>query len=67
MITMALLLGTRWVIMLYNVHSAHLISNRHTKKDNTCGIEGGTTMSSFRNNLNMKTPIAVARKAQQFP
>jgi hypothetical protein len=67
MIAIALLLGTRWVIMLYNVHNVHLISNRHTKKDNTSGIEGGTTLTSFRNILNMKTPVAVAKKAQQFP
>jgi hypothetical protein len=38
-----------------------LIGNRHTKKDNTCGIERGTTLTSFRK------LIAVAWKAQQFP
>jgi hypothetical protein len=49
------------------MHTAHLIGNRHTKKDNTYGIEGETTLTSFKNIINMKTPIAVARKAQQFP
>jgi hypothetical protein len=44
-----------------------LIDNRHAKKANKCGIEGGTTLTSFRNLINTKTPITVARKAQQFP
>jgi hypothetical protein len=44
-----------------------LIGNRHNKKDSTCGIEGGTTLTSFKNIVNMKTPIPVAQKAQQFP
>jgi hypothetical protein len=35
-------------------------------RDNTCGVEGGTTSASFRN-INTKTPIAVAQEAQQFP
>jgi hypothetical protein len=29
------------------IHTVHLIGNRHTKKDNTCAIEGGTTSTSF--------------------
>jgi hypothetical protein len=37
------------------------------QKDNTCGIEGGTTVASLRNIVNMKTPVAVAQKVQQFP
>jgi hypothetical protein len=28
---------------------------------------GGTTLASFKNFVKMKTPIAVAGKAQQFP
>jgi hypothetical protein len=39
----------------------------HTKKDNTFGIEGGTTVTSFKNTVNMKTMITVVWKAQQFP
>jgi hypothetical protein len=26
------------------------------QKDNACGIDGGTTLSSFKNIINMKTP-----------
>jgi hypothetical protein len=37
------------------------------KKKNACGIEGGTTLISFRNVINTKTRIAVEQKAQQFP
>jgi hypothetical protein len=38
------------------------------KKENTCGIEGEITLTSFRNTVNTKIiPIAVARKEQQFP
>jgi hypothetical protein len=36
-------------------------------RENACGTEGGTTFASFRNIINMKTLIAVARKAQHFP
>jgi hypothetical protein len=36
-------------------------------RDNTCGTGGGTTLTSFRNIINMKTLIAVVQKAQQFP
>jgi hypothetical protein len=36
-------------------------------RDNTCGTGGATALSSFRNTVNTKTRIAVARKAQQFP
>jgi hypothetical protein len=36
-------------------------------RDNTCGIEGGYTPTSFRNIMNMKTAIAVAKKPRQFP
>jgi hypothetical protein len=43
-----------------------IIGNRHTKKDNTCGTEGGTTLISFKNLVNMKTWIAVMWKTQQF-
>jgi hypothetical protein len=31
------------------------------------GIEGGTTLTSFRNVVNMKTPIVIAQKACLFP
>jgi hypothetical protein len=34
---------------------------------NTCGTEGETTLTSFRNTVNTKTRIAVARKAEQLP
>jgi hypothetical protein len=34
-----------------NINTAHFIGNRHTKKDNTCGIEGGPTLTSFKNSL----------------
>jgi hypothetical protein len=34
-------------------------------RDNTCGI-GVDTLTSFKNTINMKTRIAVARKAQKF-
>jgi hypothetical protein len=47
-------------------HTAHFIGNRHTKKDNTCGIVEGTTLTSFKNIVNMKTLVTVAWKAQQF-
>jgi hypothetical protein len=30
-------------------------------------IEGGTTMTLLKNIVNMKTPITVLRKVQQFP
>jgi hypothetical protein len=43
-----------------------LIGNRHTKKDNTCGIEGGAALTSFKNNVNIKTPMALSRKTEQF-
>jgi hypothetical protein len=48
-------------------HTAHLIDNRHARKDYAYVIGGGTALTSFRNIVNMKTPISVARKAQQFP
>jgi hypothetical protein len=54
-------------IMLLIIHTTHLISIRHTKKDNTCGIEGRTTFTSFRTIIKMITPIAVVQKAWQFP
>jgi hypothetical protein len=37
------------------------------RKTNTTGIECGTTLTSFKNIVNMKTPIAVVWKAQQLP
>jgi hypothetical protein len=38
------------------------------KLDNSCGIEGGTTLTLFRNIVNIKKAwIAVVRKVQQFP
>jgi hypothetical protein len=37
------------------------------QKDKTCGIEGGTTLISFKNITNAKTSTAVARKTQQIP
>jgi hypothetical protein len=49
-----------------NIQTAHLIGNRHTKKDNTCGVEGGIMLTSFKYAINVKTPITVAQKAQQF-
>jgi hypothetical protein len=39
---------------------------RHNK-DNTCGREAETALTSYKNNVHMKTTIAVARKAQHFP
>jgi hypothetical protein len=44
-----------------------MIGSRHTKKDNTCDIEGETTLTSFKNMVNMKTSIALLQKTQQFP
>jgi hypothetical protein len=44
-----------------------LIGNRHSKKDDTCGTGGGTTLTLFKNIVNTKTLIAVAWKAQQLP
>jgi hypothetical protein len=35
-------------------------------RDNTYSIEGGTTLTSFKNTVNTKTPITVARIAQEF-
>jgi hypothetical protein len=35
-------------------------------RGNTCGIEGETTLTSFKNTVNTKTPITVAQMAQQF-
>jgi hypothetical protein len=49
-----------------NIHTAHLIDSRHIKKNNTCGTEGGTTLTSLRNILKTKIPIAVAQKAQLY-
>jgi hypothetical protein len=37
------------------------------KKNNTCGIEGGTTLTSFKNTVNTKTAIVIMQKAQQLP
>jgi hypothetical protein len=48
-------------------HTTHLTGNRHIEKDTTCGIGGGTTLTSFKHTVNMNTPITVAWKAQQFP
>jgi hypothetical protein len=45
------------------MHAAHWMGNRSTKEAYSCGIEGGTK-TSFTNTVNMKTPIALARKAQ---
>jgi hypothetical protein len=36
-------------------------------RDNTYGAEGGTILTPFKNIVNATAPIAVARKAQQFP
>jgi hypothetical protein len=36
-------------------------------RDNTCRIEGRTTLTSFKNTVNTKTPITVAWMAQEFP
>jgi hypothetical protein len=47
--------------------TAFLIGNRHTIKDNACAIEGGTTLTSFKNIVNMRTPISVTWKTQQSP
>jgi hypothetical protein len=33
----------------------------------TCGTEEGTTLTSLRNIIKTKPPIAVAQKAQQLP
>jgi hypothetical protein len=52
---------------LQYIHTAHLIDNRNTKKDNTCGIDGGTTFTSIKNIVNMKTLIVQAQKVQHFP
>jgi hypothetical protein len=30
-----------------NIHAGHWIDNKHAKKDNTIGIEGGTILTSF--------------------
>jgi hypothetical protein len=55
------------VTTCHNIHTANLIDNMHTKKEKTtCGIQGGTTLTPFRNIIKTKTPIAVARKAEQF-
>jgi hypothetical protein len=48
------------------IHTAHLIGNRHNKKDKTCDKAGETTLTAFKNIENTKTPIAVSRKAQEF-
>jgi hypothetical protein len=37
------------------------------KNRKTCGIGGGTKLTSFRKIINMKTPIAVAQKLKQLP
>jgi hypothetical protein len=50
-----------------NIFIAIFIENRHSNKDNICGLEGGTASTSFRNVINMKATVALARKAQQFP
>jgi hypothetical protein len=59
--------GNSDTLRVYNIYTSRLIDNRQVKKVNTCGIEVGTILTSFRNTVNTKTPIAGARKAQQFP
>jgi hypothetical protein len=39
----------------------------HTKKENTCGIEGGTTLTSFKNTENMKTDSSTMEGAAVPP
>jgi hypothetical protein len=56
------------IVFLYVRHlTTHLIDNRHTKKTQYMWHRRRSTLTSFKNIVNMKTPIAVKRKAQQFP
>jgi hypothetical protein len=48
-----------------NSHAAHLIGNSHIKKQYMWHKRNYTDF--IKNNVSMKTPIAVARKAQRFP
>jgi hypothetical protein len=48
-----------------NIHT--LDRQQAYKKDNTCDTVGRTTLTSVRNVSNMKTLMAVVRKARQFP
>jgi hypothetical protein len=59
-------------LTIYNLKVSHekklltqFITTHYT--DNICGTGGGTTLNSFRNTVNKKTPITVEQKAQQFP
>jgi hypothetical protein len=36
-------------------------------REYTCGIQGGTTLTSFKKDVDMKRLIAVAWQAWQFP
>jgi uncharacterized membrane protein len=47
--------------------TAHLIGSRHTKKRQYLWHKRRTTLTSFKNTVNMKTPFAVPWKVQQFP
>jgi hypothetical protein len=49
-----------------NARTALRTDNRHARKDSTCGIDGATALTSFREFISTKTPIAEARKALQF-
>jgi hypothetical protein len=68
--------GNRWAIrnttigvfifiILLNEQNPHCTLDRQQayQKDNTCGVEGGTTLTSFKNTVNAKIPFAVAWKA----
>jgi hypothetical protein len=57
-----------FLIEVNNIHTANMIGNTHTKeRDDTCGIEGGTALTSFRNTANTERPITGARKAHNSP
>jgi phage regulator Rha-like protein len=58
-----------WIhcVMTRHIRIAHSVGNRHTKKRQSISIGGGTTLNSFRNTVNMETPVTVTQKAQQFP
>jgi hypothetical protein len=44
----------------------HTPDDIHAKKYDTCSIDRGTTLTSFRSTVNTKTLVAVVQKAQQI-
>jgi phosphate starvation-inducible protein PhoH len=54
------------LVKQFNILIAHLVGKRYTKEEKKHVIERGTALTSIGKALNAKTPLAVARKAQQL-